>query len=150
MTLFEFIDSLFSQKDWERVTDKDKKAYFFNLNRFLSHNYPIEINNSSNINGINRNHIPYLCDYWQRFLITKFHSKPTWFFWKTTIVGEEKGLLDKFDKNFINSYKKTYMVDNNQLLVMIKLFPEDLEKELKIYKDSVEAKSRKKPQKTKK
>lgn len=148
LTLFEFIDSLFDQRAWDKVTDNDKKTYFFNLNRFLSHKYPQEVNNTNNIVGMNRNHVPYMCDYWQRFLITKFTSKPSWFFWKTNLVGDEKGLLDKFDKDFIIKYKKTYRVNDNQLAIMAKLFPEELEKELKMYKDSTEAKSRKKPQKT--
>lgn len=145
MTLFEFIDALFDRKAYLNVTDKDKKAYFFNLNRFLSNKYPMEINAINNVNGINRNHIPFIVDYWHNFLITKFVRKPDFFFWKTSVVGEDKTIIDKFDKELIAKFKKFYSIENSKMLVMLKLFPDELERDIKIFKDSVEFKSKKKP-----
>lgn len=147
MTLFEFIDALFDKKAYLNVTDKDKKAYFFNLNRFLSNKYPLEINSVNNVNGINRNHIPYIVDYWHNFLTTKFVRKPDFFFWKTSVVGEDKGVLDKFDKDIIKNFKKFYSIDDRQMAIMTNLFPEEIQRDIKLYKDTTESRSKKKPSK---
>jgi hypothetical protein len=147
MTLFEFIDALFDKKAYLNVTDKDKKAYFFNLNRFLSNKYPLEINSVNNVNGINRNHIPYIVDYWHNFLTTKFVRKPDFFFWKTSVVGEDKGVLDKFDKDIIKNFKKFYSIDDRQMTIMTNLFPEEIQRDIKLYKDTTESRSKKKPSK---
>lgn len=147
MTLFEFIDALFDKKAYAHVTSKDKKTYFFNLNRFLSHKYPIEVNNVNNMVGMNRDHVPYLVDYWHNFLITKFTRKPDFFFWKTAVVGEDKNIIDKFDKELINNFKKFYQITSSQMSIMLKIFPDEIEKDIKMYKDTIESKSKKKPAK---
>lgn len=147
LSLFEFIDALFDKKAYLSVTEKDKKAYFFNLNRFLSNKYPLEINSVNNVNGLNRNHIPYLVDYWHNFLTSRYSRKPDFFFWKTTVVGEDKNMLDKFDKEIINKFKKFYRIDNGQMSVMLNIFPDELERDIKLYKDTIESKSKKKPTK---
>lgn len=144
MTLFEFIDALFDKKAYRQVTDKDKKAYFFNLNRFLSHAYPVEINDVNNIVGMHRNHVPHMVDYWHRFLTTKFVRKPDFFFWKTSVATTEKDFLEKFDKSLIVQYRRFYKIDSRQFKAMCDIFPEEVEKEIKMYKDTLEYKSRKK------
>lgn len=147
MTLFEFTDVIFDRKAYQSVDNKTKRAFFFNLNRFLSHKYPIEINDTNNLVGINKDHVPYLVDYWHRFLISKFTRKPDFFFWKTSIEPLEKTFLDKFDKEVIVGYMKFYMVSKATLDVMCNIFPEEIELELKYYKDTMDAKSRKNPKK---
>lgn len=147
MTLFEFIDSLFDKKAYSEVTDRDKKTYYFNLNRFLSHKYPLEVNEVNNIIGISRDHVPYMVDYWQRFLITKFNRKPDFFFWKTSVEAVEKTFVDKFDKDVITGYLRSYRISKPMFEVMCNIFPKEVEMELKMYKDTLEAKSRKNPKK---
>ena len=147
MTLFEFIDALFDKKAYSRVTQKDKKTYFFNLNRFLSNKYPLQVNEMNNVLGISQRHVPYVVDYWHLFLSSKFVSKPNWFFWKTSIASSDKGILEKYDKELISKYQKTFGINNASLEIMINIFPDEIKKELDMYKNTIEAKSRKKPKK---
>jgi hypothetical protein len=80
-------------------------------------------------------------------LITKFVRKPDFFFWKTSVVGEDKGVLDKFDKDIIKNFKKFYSIDDRQMNIMTNLFPEEIQRDIKLYKDTTESRSKKKPSK---
>ena len=145
MEYFDFIDSLFVQEKYNTVTDSEKKKFFFMLNRVLSSKFTNEVNSINNIIGINPNHVPYLVDNWQRYLISKFTRKPD-FMWIGTSLGKaDTNKLSKFDKTLILAYRTQNNIDSKQFQVMLELFPDELSLEISEYKKTTEAFSRKKP-----
>ena len=147
MDLIEFMNTIFVPDEYAKVPDKVKKAPFYGFNRFIANKYPIEVNMSNNLIGMNRDHIPKLVDWWQRFLYTRHRYKPDWFYWKTSLAKADKSITDKFTKEVLNGYKNLHKISSSQFSVMLEIFPEETVSEIEVYRKSLEFYTRKKPTK---
>jgi hypothetical protein len=147
MDYFEFIDSLFSKRLYEKVDKATKQKNFFILNRFLSNQYPIQVNDVNNLMGISKENCHYIVDHWARFLQTKYTAKPQWAWVKTTPSAQIKSGLSKFGKEVIEEYRIATGLTARDIDSISKFFIDDLVLEIAEFEKSKKTFERKNPKK---
>jgi len=147
MDLLDFTDMLFKPAEYKKLPDSIKKKYFFSLNRFLSNQYPGEVNRVGNVEGIPKEHKIVLCDWWQKFLMKRHGRKPQFFYIPTAPPAKEKTPISKFKKEILNGYMKITNTSENELNELVRYYPKELVFEIETYRKSLDFSRRKNPKK---
>jgi len=145
MEFTQFMDAIWDKRTYSQVPDSAKKKHFFILTRFIGNKYPTEANNINNVVGVNRDHLPFLCDWWHRFLVQRHVRKPDWFYWKTNLAATDKTVLSKFKKEEITSWMRITQTNSKQLDQLMELCPKELITQIEVHRKSMGYFSRKKP-----
>lgn len=146
MDLFKFIGVLFSTNgEYEKLNSYEKNKNYFMTNRFMSIQYPQVADQLQQL----RSDPTAILDYWHRSLSQIFNGTPGWIYTKTKKTKKQIA-----DKHFVDvDTLKQYAINNDSSIrdveYAIKLFPEDMEKELKEFEifigKGTQYTSRKKP-----
>lgn len=132
MELFDFIKNYFFDKEkYKQVKDRDKKAMFFMVQRFMSIEYP-EATNVANITGVNQ---ILIMDNWHRQLCKRYTRPPQFFFISSKSKNKKPAKKNKF-KMPSGEVLKTYLTKNemdmHEFEFAVDMFPDELQKELKV------------------
>lgn len=125
MELIDFAKAFFGQnKKWGEVKDKDKKEYFFIVNRFLSIKYPIQ---AASMNYLKIDAASAM-DVWYIFT-SRFGKVPRWFWTKYKKEKKAKAWVPSEDA--LNLYKKINNIGNRDLEPILIYKRSELKKDLK-------------------
>lgn len=140
MLITEFCNSFFDSKKWSVVPDSEKQAHGFNLLRFLSIRYPIEINatNHKDMDMIS------ILDFWQLIFSKRFTKTPSWF-WVTagankkrlekTKIKFKKRLDQEFSGDLLSSYCNHVSIIYSELVDEFEINEEMVINKIKTYKN---------------
>ena len=119
MELLEVFKALVSKNNWDKVTDEEKEANFFIINRYMSKKYKekSQLFNLKTINKVSS------MDLWHHFILTQPY--PNWFWSKGEKV--EKTELPKKD---YKSLLKILQLKDIDLDYLIDKHPEFIKEEL--------------------
>ena len=124
------VDFIFKNKDdYKKLSDEDKKKFFFIINRKLARLYPYHAQ-YVNKKGINE---ASALDIWYYFFIKKrVMGTPKWYWFKLSSTKKEKQTKYKIDE--INFLKEFYDIKDEDIEYLIKYHPSEIEEEIKKYR----------------
>lgn len=127
-SLTEVTNAMFkNRKDWKDITDDDKKANFFIINRYLSKQYPdkSELLNDKSIDAV------LAMDIWFAFM--KKQPYPSWL-WSKSEKIEKKNLFSEKDLVFLQN---EFNIKSEELDILVKYHTDELKDELKYLKSQL-------------
>lgn len=136
MELFELTKKMFEDPEgYKEATKGDKRKNFFMIQRRMSIQHPLQANILNHI-MINQESA---IDIWQRFLSKTYkRSTPFWMFIKgVKKVQEEKEAKLNIPSSLIEEYAKKNGMDLKSVWDAIKMFPKEMEKELKDFEKNI-------------
>jgi hypothetical protein len=123
MDLIEFLRHFFDRRLWDRVEDKDKKKWFFQVLNYLSVKYPLEI---QKYNNKDMNQIDFM-NFWHIIITSKFKAGNfNWMF-----PSEAKKEKDICKKDTKDKLMKMYQLDERDFNFLQVNFKEQLIEEIK-------------------
>ena len=124
------VDFIFKNKDdYKKLSDEDKKKFFFIINRKLARLYPYHAQ-YVNKKGINE---ASALDLWYYFFIKKrTMGVPKWYWFKLSSTNKEKPT--KYKTEEIDFIKQFYDIDNYGIEYLIQHHPSELEEEIIKYR----------------
>jgi hypothetical protein len=129
MELFDIIKCIFENPAaYKNASRIDKRKNFFMLQRRFSIEHPMQAN------ALNRLRInqEQSVDIWNRFLSKKYNKTPFWMYTKgIKKAKEEKEKKLNISSSTVQEYSRIYRYDIKAVWDSIKMFPEEMEKELK-------------------
>lgn len=134
--LFEFTKVLFENpKEYNDVSDYEKKRHFFMVSRFMGIQYPLQAHllNHIKINAAET------INFWHRFLRKQYNRVPFWMYTK----GVKKSKKDKEKKikvsdSLVEEYARVNKIDKNLVYEAFEHFPKEISAELKDFKKVIE------------
>lgn len=124
MNFIEIIDAIFINKHlYQKVSDEDKIANFFIINRKLGKGYP-DIAKKFNHRGIDK---ASAIDMWAEYFRDQYFSRlPKWY-WDPKKVEKSKSKIKELNYEKI---KLRYEFSDDDISYLKKYFPEDLKMEM--------------------
>lgn len=134
--LFDFIDSLFNSKKYQKNTAVDKRSSFFMTERMMSIHYPLQVE-QLNVLDINKERV---MDFWSKFLAQSYSRKPGWLFTKVNPSSKQQKSKDKFSKikqQTIDYYMNRYMLDERDYHTLQRDYADELLSELELIQQNL-------------
>ena len=130
---FELIKHIINNKDYSNIDKNEKKKHRFMVNRLMAIQFPLAAQ-KLNIKGYDDK----VVDSWG-IVLKKFNNMPNWLFIKTKKDAENKKKreLPDIDENIINKYLECYKIARKDLVESYKLYPKELEKDLKDFSKQI-------------
>jgi len=129
MELFDLIKVIFENPEgYKEVSKLDKRKNFFMINRRFSIQHPMQANA---LNGLRISQEGAI-DVWQRFMSKEYNGKtPYWMYTKgVKKAQEEKEKKINISTAVVHEYAKKYGYDLKSVWDSLKLFPQEMGKEL--------------------
>lgn len=127
MTLFEVYNAMFSRTGWKKVTQSEKSNNFFMICRFLSTEYPNEIN-ATQIAFLGKHNYARLLDCWHEILLKK-HTSPIRVY-KSSVVQKDKDHLKDINNDTISLYLTINKISKKSFDYLLSIRPAELRAEL--------------------
>jgi len=129
MELFELTNAMFENPElYKEATKGDKRKNFFMIQRRMAIQHPMQ---ASVLNGLKINQEESI-DIWQRFLSKQYNKVPYWMFTKGVKKAKEaKEKKINISSSVIEEYARKYKMDLKSVLDALRIFPEEMQKEIK-------------------
>lgn len=108
------------RKDWKKVTDEEKSAYFFIINRYFSKRYP-HLAQKLNLKEIDKS---LGMDLIFNFMVN--HPYPKWLWSKSEKKIEKNSITEKDELKLLERWN----IKNEELELLIRYYPEEIKEEL--------------------
>ena len=128
MELFDVVKSIFSKKDWKKVSRIDKDKYFFMINRFISIGHPKQAS-IFNLRMISKEHV---LDYWKRQLSKLYSTIPSWIYTKG-VNSSKSEIKIKYDDDLVKIFCEYNKCSKAEYELILSIHPKEVEKEMDMY-----------------
>ena len=128
MELFDVVKSIFSKKDWKKVSRIDKDKYFFMINRFISIGHPKQAY-IFNLRMISKEHV---LDYWNRQLSKLYSTIPSWIYTKG-VNSSKSEIKIKYDDDLVKIFCEYNKCSKAEYELILSIHPKEVEKEMDMY-----------------
>lgn len=135
MNFFDVLKAIFDKKMWKSVSTDDKYKYFFLINRYLSIEFPVEINKCQII-GLGKQNSAIMLDCWNMILSTRHKSTPRYIFTKSGSIESVDDPLKGITKDDIVTYMQHMRIDSKELDSLKKVLPIELRAEILSFRKS--------------
>jgi hypothetical protein len=135
MNFFDVLKAIFDKRLWKNVSTDDKYKYFFLINRYLSIEFPVEINKCQ-IVGLGKQNSARMLDCWNLILSTRHKSTPRYIFTKSGSIESVEDPLKGIIKDDIVAYMQHLRIDSKELESLKKVLPTELRAEVLAFRKS--------------
>lgn len=135
MNFFDVLKAIFDKKLWKDVSIDDKYKYCFLINRYLSIEFPVEINKCQII-GLGKQNSARMLDCWNLILCTRHKTVPRYIFTKSGSIESVEDPLKGISKEDVVAYMLYMRIDSKELNSLKKILPAELRTEVLNFKKS--------------
>jgi hypothetical protein len=136
MNFFDVLKAIFDKRLWKEVSVDDKYKYFFLINRYLSIEFPLEINKCQII-GLGKQNSARMLDCWNISLSKRHSRAPNYIFTKSGSVESVEDPLKGISKEDVIAYMHHYRLDTKELNSLKKILPSELRSEVLAFRKSL-------------